>query len=220
MTLHALARSYTNLGRAILRYPSAPWQDALAHGQLQSKVWAVSTLASLRYDIGMVYVLGGWLGTLGPLLFAQPELTIRKVRSFDLDPSCAPIADQLNIDQVIDDWRYKAVTKDMMAIDYHEHRYQIMTEQQPAEMVEQPDTIINTSCDHLSDFAAWWKLLPRGKLVLLQNNNFAQCDGDHVNTVGALDEFFDQAPMTELLYADEREFPQVPYRRFMLIGVK
>ena len=41
-----------------------------------------------------------------------------------------------------------------------------------------------------------------------------------VNTVGTLEEFFDQAPMTELLYADEREFAHVPYRRFMLIGVK
>ena len=218
MTLVELAKYFTNLGRAIERFPDAPWKDALAHGQLQSKAWAATELANITSELGMAYIVAGWLGTLMPFLMAEPRLTIRKIRSFDIDPRCEPVADQLNIEYVIDDWRYKAITKDMFEIDYQEHHYTIPGENGSAMMVESPDIIINTSCDHIGDFRRWWRLIPSGKLVVLQNNNFRDGGADHINTVDSLEQLLAQAPMAAVAYSGCREFAQ--YRRFMVIGTK
>lgn len=198
MSLQSLARSYTSLGRAILRFPDAPWEDALSHGQMQSKAWAVQELCLLDHTLGLVYVVGGWLGTL-PLLMFESSLRFRRIFSFDIDPSCAPVADQINIEHVIDDWQFKALTADMFAMDYGDC-----------------DTIINTSCDHIADFAKWWNRVPNGKLVVLQNNNFVA--PDHVNTVASIDEMIIQAPMQTILMHGARRF--MKYTRFMLIGIK
>lgn len=230
MNLEELARSYTSLSRAILRFPKAPWQDALSHGQMQSKAWAVEELSKIRRNLGMVYILGGWLGLLGPLLFAEPKLKIKKVRSFDLDPSCEPIADQINVERLIFDWQYKAVTKNMFDINYSHHEYDIdmpggyfdeqnrFIRNKPANMSEVPDTIINTACDHVRQFTKWWSMIPEGKLVLLQNNDFKSGGGDHVNTLATLQQMADQAPMAKVLFSGERDYAR--YKRFMLIGIR
>lgn len=218
MSLNRLARSYTSLGRAILRFPSAPWEDALSHGQLQSKAWAVTELGKFKQYLGLIYVLGGWLGTL-PLLMFESNLRFKKIRSFDIDPSCEPIADQVNIEHVITDWRYKAVTMDMYQINYsHDHQYEIAVPgRSPVPQVETCDTVINTCCDHLRDFDRWWALVPKGRLVLLQNNDFRE-PNDHVNIVTSLDAMLAQAPMSKLLF--KGKLPLAKYTRFMLIGVK
>ena len=212
-----LARSYTSLGRAILKFPKAPWEDALSHGQLQSKVWAINELAKRRRNLGLVYVLGGWLGTLGMLMFEAP-LRFKKIRSFDIDASCEPIADQVNIEHVITDWRFKAVTKDMFTINYGaNHRYGIrMPNLKFAEQIETCNTVINTCCDHIKEFPRWWALIPKGKLVVLQNNDFIA--EDHVNTVKSPDAILRQAPMTKVFYKGAMSFAK--YNRFMVIGVK
>jgi hypothetical protein len=217
MSLNSLARSYTSLGRAILRFPQAPWDDALSHGQLQSKAWAVNELVKVKKYLGLVYVLGGWLGTL-PLLMFESPLRFNKIRSFDIDPNCEPIADQVNVEHVITDWRFKAVTMDMYNIQYAEHRYSIpLPGRSPASQVETCDTVINTCCDHLSQFRRWWSLIPAGKLVLLQNNNFLDVP-DHVNTVAQVDDLLAQAPMSKVLF--QGELPLTKYTRFMVIGLK
>lgn len=218
MIIRDVAQVFTGLGRAVARYPDAPWEDALSHGQMQSKAWAVGELARLKRDLGTVYIVGGWLGTLGALLSVDRRMPFRVIRSFDIDPSCQPIADQVN-EHAIDGWRFKAVTKDMLAIDYHRHRYQIPTsENASADVEESPDTIINTACDHVADFGQWWSLIPMGKLVLLQNNNFHEGSADHVNVVDSLEAFQAQAPMTETLLASQLENPK--FRRFMVIGIR
>ena len=35
-----------------------------------------------------------------------------------------------------------------------------------------PDTIINTSCEHIRNFNSWYNAIPQGKLLILQSNNF------------------------------------------------
>jgi len=213
-----LARSYTNLGRAILRYPHAPWEDALSHGQLQSKAWAINELLKLDRDLGMVYLVAGWLGTL-PFMMAESALRFSKIRSFDIDPACEEIADQLNIESVMAEWRFKAITQDMFEIDYACHRYRIpVPRREMSIQVDRPDTIINTSCDHIADFARWWSMIPAGKLVVLQNNDFVDGGSDHVNTVGDLHALLTQAPMSTVLM--QGQLPLMKYNRFMVIGLK
>ena len=216
--IHKFARSYTSLGRAILRYPHAPWEDALSHGQLQSKAWAVDELLKLDRNLGMIFMVGGWLGTLA-LLMEQSALRFSKIRSFDIDPTCEDVADQLNIDALMSEWRFKAITQDMFDIDYARHRYRIpVARGEISIQVDYCDTIINTSCDHIADFARWWSLIPDGKLVLVQNNNFVNGGSDHVNTVENLDAFRAQTPMHTVLM--QGELPLMKYNRFMAIGVK
>lgn len=245
MNIQELARSYTSLTRAILKYPKAPWEDALSHGQMQSKAWAVDELAKVRKKLGTVYILAGWIGTLAPILYADSRLKIDKIRSFDIDPSCQPVADCLNVEHLIFEWHYKAVTKDIFDIDYETHSYEIevpggyfadpktkatlhntpedkwpkdriFIPNTPASVVESPDTLINTSCDHIKDFAKWWRKIPKGTFVLLQNNNFEGGGDDHVNTVTSLEQFADQAPMTKIYFSDKRDCGK--YIRYMLIG--
>jgi hypothetical protein len=215
--INHLARSYTSLGRAILRFPKAPWQDALSHGQLQSKAWALNELVKLRRSLGLVYVVGGWLGTL-PLLMFETKLSFKKVRSFDIDPKCEAIADQVNIEHVITDWRFKAVTMDMFAVSYGiNHRYEIaLPGGRGSPQVETCNTVINTCCDHIKNFSRWWSMIPKGKLVVLQNNDFV--DRDHVNIVKNPNGILAQAPMTKVLF--KGTLPLAKYSRFMVIGVK
>lgn len=215
--LPQLARSYTSLGRAILRFPQAPWQDALSHGQLQSKAWAIGELVKLKQSLGMTYIVGGWLGTLALLMFEAP-LRFKKIRSFDIDPGCEAIADQVNIEYVKADWRFKAVTLDMFKVNYgKDHRYRIPAPNHSlVEQIETCDTVINTCCDHIKEFARWWSLVPKGKRVVLQNNDFHA--DDHVNIVNSPDAILKQAPMSKVLFKGAMSFPK--YNRFMVIGIK
>jgi hypothetical protein len=157
---------------------------------------------------------------LGPLLFSESKLKINKIRSFDVDLSCEQIADQINIEYVITDWKYKAVTKDMFDVDYDKHEYEIQhLGQNAVKMVESPDTIINTSCDHIEDFSKWWNMIPKGKLVLLQNNNFKHGnDKNTLNTIETVEQLLAQAPVSKILFDGFRDFAK--YRRFMMIGIK
>jgi hypothetical protein len=79
------------------------------------------------------------------------------------------------------------------------------------------DIIINTSCDHMGDSAAWWDNIPTGKLIILQNNDWFEND-QHNNSVNNIDEFKMMYPMRELLY--EGELDCTLYTRYMLIGRK
>lgn len=200
----------------MLQYPHAPWDDALCHGQMQSKAWAIRELSKLQRDLGLVYVVGGWLGTMGYLM-CESSLKFRKIRSFDIDPSCQPVADQLNIEHIITGWRFKAVTMDMFAINYgKDHRYQIpLIDRKPATPVETCNTIINTCCDHIN-LLRWWTLIPAGKLVVLQNNDLKHVD--HINRIQSLDDLLRQAPMSSVLVSDQLPFAH--YTRFMVIGIK
>ena len=80
-----------------------------------------------------------------------------------------------------------------------------------------PDTIINTSCEHIANFIEWYNKIPNGTLVVLQSNNYFEIK-EHVNCVNNINEFIKIAPMSTLLYNGELELEK--YTRFMLIGYK
>jgi hypothetical protein len=176
---------------------------ALNKNQMASKRWLVDTLhATAPSALDRVLILGGWFGTLAALLLHDPRFEIAHVESVDIDGRCAPVAESMNATHVRAG-RFTARTADMLDLDYA--------------AASAADLTINTSCEHLPDFGAWYARVPRGRLLVLQSNDYFAC-GEHVNCVADLAAFRAQAPLARTLFAGERRMRR--YTRFMLIGRK
>lgn len=193
--------------------------DCFSRGQLSSKIWLIKELKKLNLDLGTVYLCAGWYATLATMLF-ENNFKVDKIRSFDIDPSCVDIAETFNKPWFVDNWRFKAITQDIYDIDYKEHTWQFwsnLNKRMSFPITDVPNTIINTSTEHLEFFNDWYAKIPDGKLVVLQNNNYFEI-ADHVNSSNSLEEFSSKVPMTTVLYEGELELPK--YKRFMKIGIK
>ena len=193
--------------------------DCFSRGQLQSKLWLVDELKKCNVNLGTVFLCAGWYATLATMLF-ESSIKVDKVRSFDINPSCVDIAEVFNKPWFVDQWRFKSITQDIMDIDYNKHTWQYWSNannRMSYPIADSPNTIINTSCEHIENFEEWYNLIPDGKLVILQSNNFFEIK-EHVNCVKSIEEFSVKAPMNNILYSGESDLPK--YRRFMLIGYK
>jgi hypothetical protein len=188
--------------------------DAYSVGQLKSKIWLIEKLPS---DLGVVFICAGWYGTLANLMFDNCREKFTKIRSFDIDPSCYSIADTINRPWVIDGWQFKASTLDIHDIAYPTTHTTYRANGTSQTLIEEPDTIINTSCEHIKDFDIWYSKIPEGKIVILQSNDFFDV-AEHINCVSSLTEFSEQTPLTTVLY--QGELPLEKYTRYMRIGVK
>ena len=195
------------------------WNDCFSRGQLQSKLWLVHELKKCNVDLGTVFLCAGWYATLATMLF-ESKIKVDKIRSFDIDPTCVDIAEVFNKPWLADQWRFKSITQDIMDINYNEHTWQYWStanNRMSYPITDMPDTIINTSCEHIANFEEWYDNIPDGKLVVLQSNNYYEVE-EHVNCVKDIKEFGNMARITGPLYAGELELPK--YKRFMLIGYK
>jgi len=189
-------------------------QDAFSLGQLKSKLWLIENLPD---NLGTVFICAGWYGTLAALIFEQARSKFDKIRSFDVDESCAIVADTMNRPYVMDGWQFKASTLDILEMDFPTTHITYRANGTSLELTEMPDTIINTSCEHIENFKDWYEKIPTGKLVILQSNDFYEIE-EHVNCVNSVEEFKESAPMSTLLYSGELELEK--YSRYMLIGRK
>jgi hypothetical protein len=195
-------------------YSEVPMQDAFSLGQLKSKLWLIENLPD---NLGTVFICAGWYGTLAALIFEQARSKFDKIRSFDVDESCAIVADTMNRPYVMDGWQFKASTLDILEMDFPTTHITYRANGTSLELTEMPDTIINTSCEHIENFKDWYEKIPTGKLVILQSNDFYEIE-EHVNCVNSVEEFKESAPMSTLLYSGELELEK--YSRYMLIGRK
>tara|TARA_Y200000002_G_scaffold68079_1_gene52949 strand:- start:31696 stop:32532 length:837 start_codon:yes stop_codon:yes gene_type:complete len=192
-------------------------EDCLSQGQIKSKLWLLKELQNTKLDLGTVFICAGWYGTLATMLF-ESKINIDKIRSFDIDNSCKKIAEIFNKPWVIEDWKFKPVTQDIHDINFDSHTYTVTrNDSTECSMTDSPDTIINTSCEHIDNFTEWYAKIPKGKLVVLQNNNFFELN-EHVNCVNDLDDFACQTPLSKILYEGELKLEK--YTRYMRIGVK
>ena len=191
--------------------------DCFSRGQLESKLWLVKELQKTKVDLGTVFLCAGWYATLATMLF-ESSITVDKIRSFDIDDTCRAIAETFNKPWVKDNWKFKSSTKDIMDINYEFERYEVIrADGTTCPLDDTPDTIINTSCEHIENFEEWYAKIPSGKLVILQSNNFFEVD-EHVNCVNDINEFKRMSPMNTVLYSGELQLPK--YYRFMLIGYR
>lgn len=194
-------------------------KDCFSRGQLSSKIWLIQELKRCKVDLGTVFLCAGWYATLATMLF-ESGMKIDKVRSFDIDKSTVDIAEVFNKPWFTEEWKFKALVQDIHEIDYDTHTWQYWSNKNNRmsyPITDNPDTIINTSCEHINDFQDWYDKIPKGKLVVLQSNNFFEVD-EHVNCVNNLTEFADMSAMDKVLYQGELSLQK--YTRYMRIGFK
>jgi len=188
--------------------------DAFSLGQLESKLWLVENLPS---NLGTVFICAGWYGTLASLMFERAKDKFEKIRSFDIDSSCASIADNMNRPWVMDGWQFKASTIDILDMEYPTTHITYRADGSSLNLTEMPDTIINTSCEHIANFKQWYENIPTGTIVILQTNNYFDLP-EHINCCIDLDDFSRTTPMQNVYYQGELKLSK--YTRFMRIGVK
>jgi hypothetical protein len=178
--------------------------DAFSSGQIGSKIWLCEELEKLFSHVDVIWIYGGWYGMTAFLLQSRGNIQIRKVRSYDLDPDCEAVADMINENWVIDDWKFKASTQDCNLLDLGR---------------DGPDLVINTSTEHF-DSLDWWHNIPKGTVVALQGNNMPH--DDHVVHTDSLEDFVNQYSLSEVMYKGQLEFqyPSWKFTRYMLIGKK
>lgn len=193
--------------------------DCFSQGQLLSKQWIIDNLKDLDLNLGTVFLCAGWYATLATMLF-ESGIKVDKIRSFDIDESCVTIAEIFNKPWFVNNWKFKSITSDINNINYNSHSWQYWSNannRMSNLITDIPTTIINTSCEHIENFSNWYNLIPEGKLLILQTNNYFEIP-DHVNCSKDLEQFSNQTPMTKVLYQGELELSK--YKRFMRVGYK
>lgn len=190
------------LARTEQRHPEAELDYAFNHKQIGSKLWARDKLVeTMGPKINNIWILGGWYGVLAAVLFDEPRLKIGSITNVDIDESVGPIALTLN-ENAVKTGKFRNKIADMYDLDY-------------ANASKPPSLIINTSCEHIANIAAWLDLIPKGTFVLMQSNNMFD-EPSHINCVENEDVFAAQAQLSEILY--KGALPLKRYTRFMLIG--
>lgn len=219
----------TNLKKMINRFEGPALIDAFSRGQLQSKMWLVDTVNELELDLGeMTYVCAGWYGVLPALMFERLDID-GKIYSFDIDPSTDNPADTLNKEYIIENMTFKSFVfdvreltfeKQVIPINHYKYSGAVEFEKQSGlQEITPPTCIINTSCEHIEDFDNWWKTIPEGMLVIMQNNNFVEHDDETVvNTVDSVEEWSKKLNLSETLFEGTLELEK--YDRYMCIGRK
>lgn len=207
---------FDNFGQVLLKYPGLDITDMFSKGQMSSKRWLIDTLIDLDLELGTVFVCAGWYGSLSMLMLETP-LKIEKIRSFDIDDRCAAVAETFNRSWVMDRWKFKATTMDILDIEYPFTYSTKKSDGSLVSLTELPDTVINTSCEHIEEFSKWFDKIPTGTILVLQSNNFNDLD-EHVATSQTLKDFDKTAPMTHTLYLGELHLQK--YTRFMKVGIK
>jgi len=177
-------------------------KDAFSSGQMTSKIWLCEELEKLNWQSSLTWIYGGWYGLTAMLLCSRGKFSVDKIESYDIDPSCQPVAEMINDNWLIQEHKFKAYTADCAILN-------------PVDV----DLIINTSTEHF-DSLAWFDRIPRGTRVVLQGNNMPH--DDHFVNSASLTEFSDQYPLTEYMYSGTKEFvyPTWGFTRYMVIGIK
>ncbi len=217
--LYPEIKTVPQMKRVLTLYPECEKNliDAYSIGQIKSKTWLVEELTKLDISLGTVFLCAGWYATLAQMMFER-KLNINKIRSFDIDTSCAKIAEIINKEQVKNHWIFKASTLDIHQLSYD--NFTFVTHRNDASelsLTDTANTIINTSCEHIKDFDSWYTNIPEGKLIILQTNNFTEVE-EHLNCSVSLRGFEIITPMSKVLY--QGELPMDKYTRFMRIGYK
>ncbi len=183
-------------------------RPAFNNNQVTGKLWLIDALHRVAgRQLGTIYVLGGWYGVLAAMLLSDDRLSIELVVSVDRDATCKPVAEYLNRRHLVER-AFQAITADMYELDYQA----LISSSEP-----RPGLCINTSCEHLDHFGAWYARVPVGTLQVLQSNDYYACE-EHVNCVSDLEAFKRQAPMRSTLFAGALRLKK--YTRFMLIGYR
>ncbi len=175
-------------------------KDAFSSGQIGSKIWLCEELEKLKIESYKTHIYGGWYGLTAFMLLSRNNFKVGKIKSYDIDPTCEPIADMINENWVWQNWKFKAYTADCNTLNSNE-----------------ADLIINTSTEHF-DGLLWFNYIQLGTRVVLQGNNMPH--EDHCASTSTLNEFISKYPLSSYDFEGEKEFcyPDWSFKRFMIIG--
>jgi len=217
-----------NMKKMINRFESDALTDAFSRGQLRSKKWLIDIVKALEIDLGdTIYVCAGWYGVLSALMFER--IDAKNIYSFDIDPSTDNPADTLNKEYIIDNMRFKSFVNDVRELKYeaqtlpvNHYKYSdsiAFEKTSTTHEIDAPTCVINTSCEHIEDFDVWFSGIPKGTLVIMQNNNFVEHDDETVvNTIGNEDEWSSKLNLSEVIFKGTLNLEK--YDRYMVIGRK
>lgn len=192
-------------------------KDCLSRGQLQSKLWLIDELKKLNLDLGIVFLCAGWYGILATMML-DAKLKIDKITTFDVDESCEKIANIINKPYILNNWTYKHCIQDIHDIRFDGHIYDVNKFDGTQETIwETPNTVINTSTEHIENYHVWYHKIPEGTICIFQGNNYFEIP-EHVNCCNTLEEFSKYSPMAQTLYEGELNLGK--YTRFMKIGIR
>lgn len=177
--------------------------DSFTHGQIRSKLWLCKELEKLNWSSKVTWIYGGWYGLAAFLLLSRSNFKVEQIRSYDIDPTCKPIAEMINNNWVCQSEVFRAHTLDCNLL-------------HPAET----DLIINTATEHFPSME-WWDKIPSGKRVVLQGNNMVH-EGEEVTISTSLDDFKNRFPLAEYDFTGTLDFDYNTwgFTRYMLIGTK
>ncbi len=166
------------------------FRDMFSGGQIRSKLWVLNQLENLPLTNNKKFVIvGDWFGTLG--LMIKQRFPLIDLTMLDIDTRCEKFVNNVTHSSI------KYLTEDM-----YKHQY---TE----------DIIINTSCEHIPNIRNWLDIIPKGKTVILQSNNYFEGNG-HINCVNSIEEFIHQTRLTDIKFSGKLELPI--YTRFMIVA--
>ena len=195
--------------------------DVFSRSQVKSKIWLVTELSKIKTDFDKVLILAGWYGQ---LLMYFNTIKFDSARIVELDRSACLISDDIiNLDR-IQNYQVKAVHANIneLVLTKKGYEFQIENFKNPEQKRFserfQPDLIINTSAEHMTEEwfnAIRFKEIESDPIVVIQSNNLFEID-DHVNCVYSIDHMKKKYPMREILY--EGELQLQGYKRIMLIG--
>lgn len=217
-----------NMKKMINRFEGDALTDAFSRGQLRSKKWLIDMVTALEIDLGdTIYVCAGWYGVLSALMFER--IDAKNIYSFDIDPSTDNPADTLNKEYIMDNMRFKSFVNDVRELKYesqtlpvNHYKYSDATTFEKTSTMHEiaaPTCVINTSCEHIENFDEWFSSIPKGTLVIMQNNNFVEHDDDTVvNTIGHEDAWSDKLNLSEVIFKGTLNLEK--YDRYMVIGRK
>jgi len=169
--------------------------------QIKSKEWLIDTLEyiicpNINTESLTIEIHGGWVGTLASMLF-QSKLNIKSIRNIDIDPHVKHIAEEMN------------------RIEFHQGRFQSITNDM-CDLNNYPaDIVINTSCEHLTQeqYIKWLYNTPINSIIVVQGNNY--CIDDHIRISTDIIEFKEQCQLS-IQFIDTLKLPL--YDRYMIIG--
>lgn len=172
--------------------------DCFSKGQLVSKKWLCDEIKYYLDTHNNIILCGGWYGSLAVMLTDVYPTKINSIKNIDIDMLTCGVAKNSFMNKT-----YSVELADMLKYKkYNEY-----------------NIIINTSSEHLTknEFNIWLDLLPKDKLIILQNNNLDI--PEHTNKMSSLEEF------KELVYSKIKiqkalELVLPNYNRYMIIGYK
>lgn len=189
-------------------------RDCFSKSQLASKLWLVHELNNLGLWLPQnILIVGGWIGSLAAILFEHSNFEIRQITSVDLDPCCELPANLLNYEEYTNNNKFRAFTADMHRLNYEDLSF--LSRYGDESYSRKYDILINTSCEHISDIGGWAAVIPKGKIVIAQSNNFFEHD-DHISCVRSAQELENQLNLHKVLFSGSLKCHS--YDRFMVIA--